>query len=129
MWLLAFTNFLSGFFHAGPLLFPTTYIWSQLLPLDGIRCFTLLKEQLMIFAVLFLPDVNLEFSLSVFCLFVKQICHRDLKLENTLLDGSPAPRLKICDFGYSKVLLFNNSNFIFYLITIVSETSREVDLL
>jgi len=36
---------------------------------------------------------------------VKQICHRDLKLENTLLDGSTAPRVKICDFGYSKVLL------------------------
>ncbi|OEL33316.1 Serine/threonine-protein kinase SAPK2 [Dichanthelium oligosanthes] len=33
---------------------------------------------------------------------MKQICHRDLKLENTLLDGSIAPRLKICDFGYSK---------------------------
>ncbi|KAJ8450825.1 hypothetical protein Cgig2_032450 [Carnegiea gigantea] len=32
----------------------------------------------------------------------KQVCHRDLKLENTLLDGSTAPRLKICDFGYSK---------------------------
>jgi len=32
----------------------------------------------------------------------KEICHRDLKLENTLLDGSPTPRLKICDFGYSK---------------------------
>lgn len=31
------------------------------------------------------------------------VCHRDLKLENTLLDGNPAPRLKICDFGYSKV--------------------------
>ncbi|KAK6775114.1 hypothetical protein RDI58_026115 [Solanum bulbocastanum] len=31
-----------------------------------------------------------------------QICHRDLKLENTLLDGSSKPRLKICDFGYSK---------------------------
>ncbi|XP_021897622.1 serine/threonine-protein kinase SAPK2 [Carica papaya] len=31
-----------------------------------------------------------------------QICHRDLKLENTLLDGSSEPRLKICDFGYSK---------------------------
>ncbi|KAJ9170393.1 hypothetical protein P3X46_018504 [Hevea brasiliensis] len=31
-----------------------------------------------------------------------QICHRDLKLENTLLDSSSAPRLKICDFGYSK---------------------------
>lgn len=36
-------------------------------------------------------------------LFLKQICHRDLKLENTLLDGSTAPRVKICDFGYSKV--------------------------
>ncbi|WCJ43501.1 Serine/threonine-protein kinase SAPK2 [Euphorbia peplus] len=31
-----------------------------------------------------------------------QICHRDLKLENTLLDGSTAQRVKICDFGYSK---------------------------
>ncbi|TYG46302.1 hypothetical protein ES288_D11G246200v1 [Gossypium darwinii] len=31
-----------------------------------------------------------------------KICHRDLKLENTLLDGSSTPRLKICDFGYSK---------------------------
>ncbi|KAL6494745.1 Serine/threonine-protein kinase srk2e [Orobanche gracilis] len=37
-----------------------------------------------------------------------QICHRDLKLENTLLDGSPAPRLKICDFGYSKFGLSGN---------------------
>ncbi|KAH0449159.1 hypothetical protein IEQ34_022959 [Dendrobium chrysotoxum] len=31
-----------------------------------------------------------------------QICHKDLKLENKLLDGSSVPRLKICDFGYSK---------------------------
>ncbi|GLT44860.1 hypothetical protein SLA2020_187340 [Shorea laevis] len=37
-----------------------------------------------------------------------QICHRDLKLENTLLDGSPAPRVKICDFGYSKVSLLHS---------------------
>ncbi|KAJ8451043.1 hypothetical protein Cgig2_026852 [Carnegiea gigantea] len=34
--------------------------------------------------------------------FKEEICHRDLKLENTLLDGSRTPRLKICDFGYSK---------------------------
>lgn len=40
---------------------------------------------------------------------IKQVCHRDLKLENTLLDGSPAPRLKICDFGYSKVLFLFSS--------------------
>ncbi|TYH91613.1 hypothetical protein ES332_A13G127900v1 [Gossypium tomentosum] len=32
-----------------------------------------------------------------------KICHRDLKMENTLLHGSTVPRLKICDFGYSKV--------------------------
>jgi serine/threonine-protein kinase SRK2 len=40
---------------------------------------------------------------AIFVRIRQQICHRDLKLENTLLDGSPAPRLKICDFGYSKV--------------------------
>lgn len=31
------------------------------------------------------------------------ICHRDLKLENLLLDSNGvAPLLKICDFGHSK---------------------------
>lgn len=31
------------------------------------------------------------------------VCHRDLKLENTLLHGDKdKPQLKICDFGYSK---------------------------
>lgn len=33
------------------------------------------------------------------CPHLQGVCHRDLKLENTLLDGRPAPRLKICDFG------------------------------
>ncbi|OIT07382.1 PREDICTED: serine/threonine-protein kinase SAPK1-like isoform X1 [Nicotiana attenuata] len=42
-----------------------------------------------------------------YCHFM-QICHRDLKLENTLLDGSAAPRVKICDFGYSKSSLFHS---------------------
>ncbi|RWR80590.1 Protein kinase domain-containing protein [Cinnamomum micranthum f. kanehirae] len=37
-----------------------------------------------------------------------EICHRDLKLENTLLDGSPTPQLKICDFGYSKSALLHS---------------------
>ena len=31
------------------------------------------------------------------------IVNRDIKLENTLLDKSPMPLLKLCDFGYSKV--------------------------
>lgn len=30
------------------------------------------------------------------------VVNRDIKLENTLLDGSSRPLLKICDFGYSK---------------------------
>jgi serine/threonine protein kinase len=37
------------------------------------------------------------------CLLPQGVCHRDLKLENILLDGTPERRLKICDFGYSKV--------------------------
>ncbi|KAK9095016.1 hypothetical protein Scep_026487 [Stephania cephalantha] len=37
-----------------------------------------------------------------------EICHRDLKLENTLLDGNATPRLKICDFGYSKSALLHS---------------------
>ncbi|XP_022775000.1 serine/threonine-protein kinase SAPK1-like isoform X2 [Durio zibethinus] len=38
----------------------------------------------------------------------EQICHRDLKLENTLLDGSTTAQLKICDFGYSKSSVFHS---------------------
>ena len=34
---------------------------------------------------------------------VQGVCHRDLKLENILLDGCDPPHIKICDFGYSKV--------------------------
>ena len=30
------------------------------------------------------------------------VCNRDIKQENTLLFDS-GPRVKICDFGYSKV--------------------------
>lgn len=37
----------------------------------------------------------------------KNFAHRDLKLENTLLDSSPAPLLKIADFGYCKDLVFD----------------------
>lgn len=36
------------------------------------------------------------------------VCHDDLKLENTLLDGNPSPRLKICDFEYSKALVLQS---------------------
>jgi serine/threonine-protein kinase SRK2 len=36
------------------------------------------------------------------------VAHRDLKLENTLIDGSTTPRLKICDFGYSKHSLIDS---------------------
>ncbi|RZC86552.1 hypothetical protein C5167_029905 [Papaver somniferum] len=32
----------------------------------------------------------------------------EMKLENTLLDGNPTPRLKICDFGYSKSAILHS---------------------
>ena len=31
------------------------------------------------------------------------VANRDIKLENTLLDSTTRPLIKICDFGYSKV--------------------------
>jgi serine/threonine-protein kinase SRK2 len=37
------------------------------------------------------------------------VCHRDLKLENTLLDAAHPPRVKICDFGYSKSSLMHSA--------------------
>ena len=33
---------------------------------------------------------------------MKDIVHRDIKLENMLIDKSPKPILKLCDFGFSK---------------------------
>ena len=30
------------------------------------------------------------------------VANRDIKLENTLVDGSPRPLVKLCDFGFSK---------------------------
>lgn len=29
-------------------------------------------------------------------------CHRDIKLDNTLLDGQLPPTVKLCDFQFSK---------------------------
>ncbi|KAK3276787.1 kinase super protein, variant 2 [Cymbomonas tetramitiformis] len=36
----------------------------------------------------------------------EMVCHRDLKLENTLLDQDS--RVKICDFGYSKSAVYHS---------------------
>ena len=36
-------------------------------------------------------------------LWMQGVANRDIKLENTLLDGTTKPLIKICDFGYSKV--------------------------
>ena len=107
----------------GSLLLSTTYIWSQLLPCYGIEAFFLFYYFIIMKICSFLPLLwKLHiFSSLLFCFLVKQICHRDLKLENTLLDGSPAPRLKICDFGYSKVLVV----FLFLILSAVSLGERE----
>lgn len=37
------------------------------------------------------------------------VVNRDIKLENTLLDLSPRPLVKVCDFGYSKHEKFNSA--------------------
>ena len=37
------------------------------------------------------------------------VAYRDIKLENTLLDSSPRPLVKICDFGYSKHAKFQSA--------------------
>jgi serine/threonine-protein kinase SRK2 len=37
------------------------------------------------------------------------VAYRDIKLENTLLDNSPRPLVKICDFGYSKHAKFQSA--------------------
>ena len=43
-------------------------------------------------------------SAPLMIFFVTQgVANRDIKLENTLLDGTTRPLIKICDFGYSKV--------------------------
>lgn len=80
---------------SGKIFLPAANIRSQLLPFHGITIrflYHCLKHM----------SLSCCFSLIIFCPS-QQICHRDLKLENTLLDGSPTPQLKICDFGYSKV--------------------------
>ena len=51
---------------------------------------------------------------------MQEICHRDLKLENTLLDGSPTPRVKICDFGYSKVLYMDTAPALLCILTLLA---------
>mmetsp|Transcript_6454 Transcript_6454/g.11780 ORF Transcript_6454/g.11780 Transcript_6454/m.11780 type:complete len:356 (-) Transcript_6454:187-1254(-) len=42
---------------------------------------------------------------------VKGVCHRDLKLENALInrEENGLPRVKICDFGYSKSNLLHSN--------------------
>jgi serine/threonine protein kinase len=80
-----------NYFSTGKVLLPTINFWSELLSLYGTYSVKPTVSQ----------SLFTHYHHLLFCL--QQVCHRDLKLENTLLDGSVAPRLKICDFGYSKV--------------------------
>lgn len=58
---------------------------------------------------------NMLYIILILHILLQEICHRDLKLENTLLDGSPAPRVKICDFGFSKVNSIKMFLFLFFI--------------
>eukprot|EP01023_Acetabularia_acetabulum_P049871 TRINITY_DN5354_c0_g1_i1.p1 TRINITY_DN5354_c0_g1~~TRINITY_DN5354_c0_g1_i1.p1 ORF type:complete len:330 (+),score=48.80 TRINITY_DN5354_c0_g1_i1:3-992(+) len=45
----------------------------------------------------------IQFITAVEYCHSRNVAHRDLKLDNTLLDTSNPPRIKICDFGFAKV--------------------------
>ncbi len=41
---------------------------------------------------------------------MRLVARRDLKLDNTLLDGSLPARIKLCDFGFAKGWNSNESH-------------------
>lgn len=43
-----------------------------------------------------------QFLSAVDFLHKNHVAHRDLKLDNIVLDGSTPPRIKLCDFGFAK---------------------------
>ena len=57
---------------------------------------------LVVYAVLLPCLSHREYNGNVGNGALQGVVNRDIKLENTLLDGSKRPLLKICDFGYSK---------------------------
>ncbi|KAF7137990.1 hypothetical protein RHSIM_Rhsim07G0204300 [Rhododendron simsii] len=85
----------------GEILFSTVDIRGQLLSFNGIN-FDLPRHKSGVAESSGLSFKEFHFHM------LQEICHRDLKLENTLLDGSAAPRVKICDFGYSKSAVFHS---------------------
>lgn len=49
-----------------------------------------------------LPLPQQQYISAVEFLHANQVAHRDLKLDNIVLDGRNPPRIKVCDFGFSK---------------------------
>lgn len=89
-----------SFAFTGKVFLSAVDFWSQLLPFNGTIIIQPNLKSVSIECIYqFGPSY---FSWTEYLLLMQEICHRDLKLENTLLDGSTAPRLKVCDFGYSK---------------------------
>jgi serine/threonine protein kinase len=64
------------------------------------------------------PALHFSANSSPSLSLLQGVANRDIKLENTLLDGSPRPLLKICDFGYSKVLLLQSLKASLYSISL-----------
>lgn len=90
----------SCYFASGKIFLSATDIRSKLLSFNG-------KKLNQTFIVNLVPFLWIDFIVKG--KLMQQICHRDLKLENALLDGSSAPRVKICDFGYSKVAMLTST--------------------
>eukprot|EP00798_Chlamydomonas_sp_ICE-L_P019999 gene19999-26712_t len=51
-----------------------------------------------------------QFFDAVEYLHQNRVAHRDLKLDNIVLDGSRPPRIKVCDFGFAKNWDADNCN-------------------
>lgn len=50
-----------------------------------------------------------QFIRAVAYCHTHNVAHRDLKLDNTLLDDSQPARIKLCDFGFAKQWSSNDS--------------------
>jgi len=70
---------------------------------------------------------HLAYQLGLFAQLIEraQYVHQDLKPDNILVSGSPIPRVKVCDFGYSKSYRYSKDLDFYGAIATVSPEGLE----